>query len=191
MNILKTIGSGSESVYVYYHENDAKLAVFESRTTWECKIGYTVRSAIERIAEQTKTGRSSVPIIALIIKTENASLLESSLHRALYEHRIPSTDYTGDEWFITNPEIIEEIYSTGFSPEKTLRSEVEFIINSQADLGARLKQIRHSLKLTQEKLKHINRNVVYRIESGENIETSNLFKLLHNLDYSLALIPRK
>lgn len=189
MNILKTIGSGSESVYVYYHENDKRLAELESRAVWECKIGFTTADVIRRISEQTKTGRSSVPIIALIIKTENASFLESFLHRALYEYRIPGTDHTGDEWFITNPTVIEDVYISSKNPEITLRSEAEFMINSQIDLGFRLKQIRKSLKLSQDKLG--KRNLINRIESGGNIELGNLFKVLHSLNYSLALIPRK
>jgi hypothetical protein len=188
MNILKTIGHGPESVYVYYHENDKRLAELEHRPLWECKIGFTTSDVINRISEQTKTGRSSVPVIALIIKTDNASLLESFLHRALYEHRIPSTNHTGDEWFIINPNIIEEVYLSGIKPESTLRSKVEFIISSSEDLGLKLKLIRKSLKLVQEDMP-LPRTTVNSVEKGQNIETRSLFKILEKLQYSLILVP--
>lgn len=70
-----------------------------------------------------------------------------------------------------------------------MSSNVEYVINNQKDLGVRLKQIRNALKLTQDRLG--KRAVINRIESGSNVETNNLFKILHILNYSLVLIPKK
>lgn len=36
----KEIGDGEDYVYVYYSPNDKKLATFEGRDRWECKIGF-------------------------------------------------------------------------------------------------------------------------------------------------------
>ncbi len=61
-----------------------------------------------RILSQGATAMPEAPRIALIIKTNQAFLLEKALHHilALRGKRVESP---GTEWFLTNPSDVEEI----------------------------------------------------------------------------------
>lgn len=190
MKVLKIIGQGNEFVYVYFYENDRKLAEIENRKVWECKIGYTINDVKSRILEQGKTARSSSPIIGLIIQTDRGVILESMIHKALYESRINKTESSGDEWFMTTPDIVEQYYLTNVSSPKQLLSNVPFLIHNSAELGICVKQIRKTLKMTHDLVVGGNRQLVSRTEQGKNISIENLFLIIDNLGYNLALVPK-
>jgi len=60
----------------------------------------------DRIAQQKTT--AYLPIVALLIRTNNPQLIESQLHNHLKSSRVGDT---GDEWFMTNSEEIENYYN--------------------------------------------------------------------------------
>jgi len=108
----KEIGEGSECVYVYFNPNDKKLAIAESRNVWECKVGRTSSSSVtlRLISQGVSTALSRPPVLGLVIRTDESSLLEKVLHDSL---RIAMSDYDdaiGREWFMTSPGAIESWY---------------------------------------------------------------------------------
>lgn len=106
----RSIGNGSEAVYVYYNQSDQELAQFKNQETWACKVGMTtVLPVTSRIISQgVKTAFSKPPVIGLVIFTENAYRLEKALHHALHMAGAECTESLGSEWFYTNPQRIEK-----------------------------------------------------------------------------------
>lgn len=105
----KTLGSGAETVYLYYSPNDRELAELKNRDSWECKIGHSASgNAADRIVRQgTKTAFAHTPVVGLEIRTDDSAALEKALHGSLrlVEKEVP--DSLGTEWFLTSPSRIE------------------------------------------------------------------------------------
>lgn len=100
-------GDGTESVYLYYFENDRELAKLKGRDTWDCKIGRAGGDVDQRVSDQAKTSRSKRPIIAVVIRTDQAFYLEQVIHNSLKivdRHIVGERGHTGVEWFDTNPD---------------------------------------------------------------------------------------
>lgn len=110
--IYKTIGSGSEAVYVYYNASDCELATLKGQGSFPCKVGMTSKLPVhDRILTQgVKTAFSRAPIIGLVILTDNAYGLEQILHRALSYSGADLDESIGSEWFMTTPEKIADWY---------------------------------------------------------------------------------
>lgn len=109
LKVLEEIGDGAEAVYLYYNPNDAKLAVFENRDEWECKIGKTQGSVITRVWEQgVKTALSHTPVVGLVIRTPDCTALERALHCSLRLLDKSIIDSPGTEWFLTSPARIKK-----------------------------------------------------------------------------------
>ena len=107
MIIEKAVGDGDSFVYAYYNKNDRVLAEIAGEQKWEHKIGMTTQISVwDRIVQQKTT--AYFPIVALLIKTNNPQLIESQLHHHLSSFRVGDT---GDEWFMTNSEEIENHYN--------------------------------------------------------------------------------
>ena len=106
------LGVGSEFVYLYYYENDKKIAEIQGRQTWDCKIGFTTDQVDRRVFGQSKTARARKPIIALVIQTDYAAYLEDAIHASLKlaECYVSEGYETGTEWFDTNPQKIIKWY---------------------------------------------------------------------------------
>lgn len=105
----RQIGSGNNSVYVYYYPNYKQCAELQGKDTWPCKIGRSeYQNPIHRILEQAGTGMPEKPEIALVIQTNVPAEIEKAMHRLLDRDRM--SDAPGTEWFITNPSKVEEIY---------------------------------------------------------------------------------
>jgi hypothetical protein len=192
MQILKSLGFGNQSVYVYYFPNDKLLADKTGVNSWECKIGMTTNGdTIGRIDSQCKTSRHQSPIIALEIRTDNATALESELHRVFYLERINTGKFTGDEWFIINPKHIENYYNLHIhQSEVWLTPSNSFVIDDENCLGRAVHQIRKQLKLRQTDL-GIPRLTVMRLETGKHpTKTDTLFKVIDALNCKLMLIPK-
>ena len=107
-----TIGQGQEAVYLYFNPNDRELAKFRGSDIWECKIGLTKHLPVtNRIFSQgIKTALSKMPIIGLVILTENCVLAERAIHTALSHLSLEAPDSPGMEWFLTNPKLIADWY---------------------------------------------------------------------------------
>lgn len=108
----KTVGTGSEAVYVYFNPSDQELAELKNLPIWPCKIGMTTVLPVENriISQGVKTAFSRPPAIALVILTDNAFRLEKALHHSLHMAGCESTESLGTEWFLTNPDKIESWY---------------------------------------------------------------------------------
>ena len=106
---VRQIGSGNNSVYVYYYPTYKLFAESQGEEIWPCKIGRSeYQNPIHRILEQTGTGFPEKPEIALVIQTNQPKEVEDAIHSLLDSNRMP--DAPGTEWFITNPSRVEEIY---------------------------------------------------------------------------------
>jgi hypothetical protein len=107
-----TIGQGEEAVYLYFNPNDRELAKFRGSDCWECKIGRTKHLPVDtRIFSQgIKTALSKMPVIGLVILTENCVLTERAIHTALSNLSLEAPDSPGMEWFITNPKRVADWY---------------------------------------------------------------------------------
>jgi hypothetical protein len=118
----ETIGDGEEFVYVYYQATEQKLAEFEGKKFWPCKIGFTARNVSVRILAQfTATGMARLPVIGLVIKTDDGHALESAIHFALDQAEVRIDDAPGTEWFDTSPDRIKSWYQTHMETVAKLR----------------------------------------------------------------------
>lgn len=103
----REIGEGAEQLYVYFSEAERKLANFEKRDSWPCKIGQTKATLESRLSGQAPgTAMYAPPIFGLVIRTDHSRTIEKILHNALrlvgQEIRGP----LGKEWFCTNPDAV-------------------------------------------------------------------------------------
>ncbi len=105
----KTLGKGSESVYLYYYPTYKQEAKSKKQRFWKCKIGCTTRNSNQRIKEQV-TGLPEHPITALTIETDEAITLEKKIQDILKILGKHVTDAPGTEWFCTSPSQVESIY---------------------------------------------------------------------------------
>ena len=103
-----TYGKGKFAVYLYYYPIYKEHSVLKGKLTWPCKIGRTDRDPLIRILSQASTALPEIPTIEFIIRTDNASLLESMIHSILTIRRKHIKDSPGAEWFETNPEEVIE-----------------------------------------------------------------------------------
>ena len=101
------IGAGAEAVYVYYFERDKRLARYENRSSWPCKIGFSVGAVEKRILGQgVSTAMYSLPTIGLLIRADKGRWIEKAVHDALRlaGRSIPGS--LGTEWFDTTPDAV-------------------------------------------------------------------------------------
>lgn len=80
---MNVIGIGEESVYLYYYPAYKNLAEQDGKKVWACKIGKTKNEVDSRIEKQCRTALPEEPEVGLIIKCDDASVLEKALHRIL------------------------------------------------------------------------------------------------------------
>lgn len=108
----KIIGTGEASVYLYYFDTYKKIANLLGHDTWPCKIGRTDKDPLTRVISQSQTVFPEMPHIALIIRCDDSSTLESAIHGILKIRNQWIQKAPGTEWFETNPQQVTEIYST-------------------------------------------------------------------------------
>lgn len=106
----KIIGSGKQSVYLYYYSTYKHLAESQGREVWSCKIGMARSDPINRILSQTRTALPEYPKVGLIIKTDESSLMEGVIQNILRLQDKQKQDAPGNEWFITSSSEVERIY---------------------------------------------------------------------------------
>lgn len=120
--IQRQIGDGPEAVYVYYHDAHAELAQRDSRSEWECKIGWTIGEPDARIIGQgAMTCFPRPPIIGLVIRTRDGRNLERILHSALTMAGKRVSDNGGTEWFMTSPDVVERWFDAYLKTVELLR----------------------------------------------------------------------
>lgn len=106
----KMLGNGNGSVYVYYYDTYQKYFTSKGSDIWPCKIGMSTGNALKRIFAQVGTAYPEWPHVALIIQTDKPRELEMLLHSALKLNGKHMDSSPGKEWFLTRPDLIEQIY---------------------------------------------------------------------------------
>jgi len=104
------VGQGDGFVYVYYLPAYAAMAASEGKKTWPCKVGRSSRDPVLRIMSQARTALPERPEIALVMRTNDSSALESALHSILRLRGRWRFDSPGSEWFDTSPDEVLSIY---------------------------------------------------------------------------------
>ena len=110
----KIIGSGKQSVYLYYYPAYRRLAELQSEEVWACKIGRARNDPISRISSQTRTALPEYPKVGLIIKTDEFTLMETTIQNILKLQGKHIQDAPGREWFLTSPSEVETVYENNF-----------------------------------------------------------------------------
>ena len=110
----RTIGSGKQSVYLYYYPAYQILAELQDEEVWACKIGRSRSGAISRIRSQTRTALPEFPKVGLIIKTDESGLMEKAIQYILRIQGKQKQDAPGNEWFITSSSEVEQVYENIF-----------------------------------------------------------------------------
>ena len=110
----RTVGSGENSVYLYYFPAYKRLAELQGEQVWPCKIGKTRYDAISRISAQTRTALPEYPKIGLVIKTDEVRLMETTIQNIMKLQGKQKSDAPGTEWFITSPSEVEQVYENNF-----------------------------------------------------------------------------
>ena len=110
----KIIGSGKQSVYLYYYPAYRRLAELQSEEVWACKIGKARNDPISRIRSQTRTALPEYPKVGLIIKTDEFTLMETTIQNILKLQGKHIQDAPGTEWFLTSPSEVETVYESNF-----------------------------------------------------------------------------
>lgn len=65
----------------------------------------------ERVLSQSGTAYPEYPTLSLVIKCDNSSTLENAIHAVLQYRKRQIKDSPGTEWYFTNDDEVESIYS--------------------------------------------------------------------------------
>lgn len=100
----ETFGSGSQAVYVY---TDSRLDHLNDKS---CKIGRhescEMSSVVSRILDQYGTGNAGLPVLRYVIRTDDATKLETELHREFKTSHLEGA--MGTEWFGVDNKVVAE-----------------------------------------------------------------------------------
>ena len=107
---VEEIGSGSESVYLYYFPTYRRYAESSGDPQWPCNIGRTEGYVAYRVYEQIGDQLPEKPQLALILRTDDCRWLEAKIHAALKRKGRQIEDAIGEEWFMTAPSEVKSIY---------------------------------------------------------------------------------
>ena len=110
----KIIGSGKQSVYLYYYPAYQHLAESQGEEVWACKIGRARNDPLIRISSQTRTALPEYPKVGLIIKTDEFVLMETTIQNILKLQGKHKQDAPGTEWFVTSPSEVKRVYESIF-----------------------------------------------------------------------------
>lgn len=100
----------TEYVYMYYYPTYKSHALLNEIPTYPCKVGSTTRALpLLRCVEQFNTSTPETPVVALLIKCNNAERIERALHAYLKANNRHLKHFFNQEWFMTNTFEIEHI----------------------------------------------------------------------------------
>ncbi len=108
-DVPSEIGSGEDSVYLYYLPLYRKEAQSKGESVWPCKVGRTRHDPVRRVRAQTSAPEE--PELALTIRTDTPSDMEKAIHAILAVRGRHMEHAQGTEWFHTNPSEVEEIHA--------------------------------------------------------------------------------
>ena len=113
LNPEKIIGSGRNSVYCYYDQQERERAESKGEKIWECNIGETIRELHTRINEQADTVLPAETLkVGLHIKTDKHKKIERIIHDVLKVRGKHIVETSRTDWFLTSPSEVEEIYNS-------------------------------------------------------------------------------
>lgn len=178
---MKIIGIGEESVYLYYYPAYKNLAEQDGKKVWACKIGKTKNEVDSRIEKQCRTALPEEPEVGLIIKCDDASVLEKTLHRILRLEGKCLEQAPGNEWFLTSPDEVESIYKTHESDFKNndIFVKADFSDNSLISYEPFYVTLKVRC-ITEYALIHnygIPANTIHRMKHGQAITTKTIGQL--------------
>jgi hypothetical protein len=103
------VGVGTQLVYCFYLPAYRREAEQRGSNRWPIKIGRTTGSLANRLASLA-TAMPESPIVALVIQTHDADLLEKALQNVLSFRGRWLAEAAGSEWYLTNPDEIVRIF---------------------------------------------------------------------------------
>lgn len=103
-----TLGDGDQFLYAFYLPTYRELAEARGESAWPMKVGMTTTTVQQRI-DGFRTALPEEPVVALVVRTDNAALLEKLVHSVL-SLRGRREETGGSEWFRTSTHEIQEIY---------------------------------------------------------------------------------
>ena len=103
------IGSGKNSVYLYYYQWDRDRAEAKGKNVWECKIGLAKGSLQKRLRDQATDTENFK--LGIHIQTNNPVEIEGRIHHELKKRGQHIKRSLRTEWFRTSPSEVEEIYN--------------------------------------------------------------------------------
>lgn len=122
LNAEKTLGTGRNSVYLYYDQQERDSAESKGENVWACKIGRTLNELYTRIYQQVSTTLPAERLrVGLRIKTDKHEKIERVIHDILKVRGKHIEEAPGTEWFLTSSSEVEGIYNfiVGHSDETT------------------------------------------------------------------------
>jgi DNA-binding Xre family transcriptional regulator len=148
----------------------AALSSGEDR--WKCKIGSAASADPSKRISQQAIAMTTVPVLGLVIRTENGLVLEKHLQGLLKGQR---ADCPGKEWFLTSPDEIETMWrDLGNSP----RSYGWFV---------RKGRMRKRLSQTQlAELCGLRQRTVSDVENDKGVQLSTLYKIFDVLGIKVS-----
>jgi hypothetical protein len=107
--IDRFVGGGKQFVYAFYLPTFRAAAEAKGESRWPVKIGMTTTSVEQRMASH-QTALPEVPEMAILIRTDNAALMERVIHGILTMRGRRMDESAGSEWFSTNDDELTEIF---------------------------------------------------------------------------------
>ena len=105
----RTIGSGRQSVYLYYYQWDRESAESKGEKVWKCKIGKAAERRLQARLKEQATDPEKFKL-GLHIQTDRPKEIEDTIHDVLTERGRHIDKSLRKEWFLTSPSEVEEIY---------------------------------------------------------------------------------
>lgn len=112
----EVIGEGKGEVYAYYFPAYKQLAEARGEDRFPVKVGKAIdQTAASRVnSDVSRTAVPERPVLALVMRTDSPSKLETYLHMGLEARGLQLHDITGNEWFLSSPEEVRRLYDRMF-----------------------------------------------------------------------------
>lgn len=106
----RDLGNGAQSLYAYYLPTYRRSAESRGESSWLMKVS-TTSDSLENLMAHHRGMLPEVPAVAIVVRTDDADLLQRLVHLVLDMRGRRSTSGGGNDWFVTNGEEISAIYS--------------------------------------------------------------------------------
>ena len=103
-------------MYCFYLPTYRREAEQNGADRWPIKIGRTTGSLAGRLAHLA-TAMPEAPVVAVVIRTHDADLLEKALQNILSYRGLWLAEAAGSEWYLTNPTEITRTFELIRGPD--------------------------------------------------------------------------